>query len=46
MPLLDVYTFNHKPQEKWKFPNKRSHANNQGKCLFVVGEKNISKAIC
>ncbi len=40
-----VYTFNQKPEEKWKFPNNRSHANNHAKYLCVVGEKNISIAI-
>jgi hypothetical protein len=28
---LYVYTFNQKPEEKWKFPNNRSHANNHAK---------------
>jgi hypothetical protein len=42
---LDVYTFNRKPKEKWKFPNNRSHANNHAKYLFVVREENISIAI-
>ncbi len=46
MPLLDVYTLEQKPEEEWKFPDDRSHANNHAKYRFVVGEENISKAIC
>jgi hypothetical protein len=40
-----VYTFNQKPEEKWKFPNNRTYANNQVKYLFVVGEKKTSIAM-
>jgi hypothetical protein len=40
-----VYTFNHKPEEKWKFPKNRSHANNPAKHLAVVRVKNISVGI-
>jgi len=43
---LDVYTSDQKPEEKWKFPNNRTYANNPAKCLVVVGIKNISIGIC
>ena len=42
---LDVYAFDRKPEEKWKFPKKRTYASNQAKCLCVVGEKNVSIGI-
>ena len=41
-----VYTFNQKPEEKWKFPNNRTYANNPAICLVVVGIKYISIGIC
>jgi hypothetical protein len=40
-----VYTSNQKPEEKWKFPNNRTYANNPGKYLCVVGEKKTSIAM-
>jgi hypothetical protein len=42
---LDVYAFDRKPEEKWKFPNERTYASNQAKCLCVVGVKNVSIGI-
>ena len=42
-----VYTSNQKPEdEEWKFPNNRTYANDQGKYLYVVREKNASIAMC
>src|SRR5215211_2236342 len=42
---LDVYAFNCKPEEKWKFPKKRTYASNQAKCPCVLGVKNVSIGI-
>src|SRR5918998_5498696 len=34
---LDVYAFDHEPEEKRQLPNDRGCANNRGQCLRVVG---------